>query len=158
TWAMNTVAPALAAERFAGARLVVFSTGCVYPNVPVSSGGSRETDPLEPLGEYANSCVGRERVFEYFAKKTATPLLLFRLNYAIDLRYGVLLDVAQKVAGRTPIDLTMGFVNIIWQGDANARAIQCLEHAVCPPRALNVTGREIVSVRALAIRFGELLG
>jgi len=158
TWAMNTLPPALAAERFGGARIVVFSTGCVYPNVPVSSGGSRETDPLEPLGEYANSCIGRERLFEYFAKKNETPILLFRLNYAIDLRYGVLLDVAQKVANGTPVDLTTGWVNVIWQGDANARAIQCLEHAACPPRALNVTGSEIVSVRALAARFGELLG
>jgi nucleoside-diphosphate-sugar epimerase len=158
TWAMNTVAPALAAERFAASRLVVFSTGCVYANVPASSGGSRETDPREPLGEYANACVGRERVFEYFAKMHATPLLLFRLNYAIDLRYGVLTDVAQKVAHRQPIDLTTGYVNVIWQGDANARAIQCLEHAACPPRALNVTGMETVSVRALAARFGELLG
>jgi nucleoside-diphosphate-sugar epimerase len=158
TWAMNTVAPALAAERFAASRLVVFSTGCVYPNVPVSSGGSRETDPLEPLGEYANACVGRERVFAYFAQKHATPLLLFRLNYAIDLRYGVLTDVAQKVARGLPIDLTTGYVNVIWQGDANARAIQCLEYAARPPLALNVTGAEIVSVRALAARFGERLG
>lgn len=158
TWAMNVVAPAYAAARFAGARTVVFSTGCVYPNTPVASGGARENDPLEPLGEYANSCVGRERIYTYFAQQHATPLALFRLNYAIDLRYGVLTDVARKVMSGIPIDLTMGYVNVIWQGDANAWAIQSLAHAICPPFLLNATGPETVSIRALAGRFGELLG
>jgi nucleoside-diphosphate-sugar epimerase len=155
TWAMNTVAPAYVAERFVGARTVVFSTGCVYPNSPVKYGGAREFDPLEPLGEYANSCIGREQVFAHFAGIYHTPTLLFRLNYAIDLRYGVLMDIARKVADGEPIDLTMGHVNVIWQGDANAWAIQCLEHASGTPRVMNITGPETISVRRLAEEFGQ---
>ena len=140
TWVINTLVPALVAERFARSRIVVFSTGCVYALSSVSGGGSHEVDPLEPPGEYANSCVGRERIFTHFSQQSGTAVLLFRLNYAIDLRYGVLLDVAQKVAQGTPVDVTMGYANVIWQGDANARAIQCLEHVSSPPLALNVTG------------------
>jgi nucleoside-diphosphate-sugar epimerase len=158
TWAMNTVVPALVAERFAQSRSVVFSTGCVYPLVPVSGPGSREDDPLEPPGDYANSCVGRERVFTYFANQHGTPALMFRLSYAIDLRYGVLLDVAQKVAAGQPVDVTMPAANVIWQGDANARAIQCLAHTSSPPVALNVTGLERVGTRWLAERFGKAFG
>jgi nucleoside-diphosphate-sugar epimerase len=158
TWAMNAYMPALAAQRFARSRIVAFSTGCVYANVPAASGGSVEEDPLEPLGEYANSCVARERLFEYFAKRSETPLVLFRLNYALDLRYGVLLDVARKVQNGVPIDITMGYVNVIWQGDACAAALQCLAYASVPPFVLNVTGPETVSVRYLARRFGALLG
>ncbi len=158
TWAMNTFVPALVAERFARSRIVVFSTGCVYPLAPVSGPGSQEDDALGPPGEYPNSCVGRERIFTHFSNKHGTPALLFRLNYAIDLRYGVLLDVAQKVAARQPVDVTMGYVNVIWQGDANARALQCLAHTATPPRVLNVTGQGQVSLRELAVRFGEMLG
>ena len=158
TWVMNTLVPAVVAQRYAGSRVVVFSTGCVYALSPVSGGGSREGDPLEPPGEYANSCVGRERIFTHFSQQTGSSALLLRLNYAIDLRYGVLLDVAQKVAQGTPVDVTMGYANVIWQGDANARAIQCLEHVSSPPEALNVTGREKISIRSLAEQFGELLG
>jgi nucleoside-diphosphate-sugar epimerase len=158
TWVMNTLVPAVVAERYAKSRIVVFSTGCVYPLTATDGPGSREDDVLDPPGEYANSCVGRERVFTHFSKKNGTPALLFRLNYAIDLRYGVLLDVAQKVAQGAPADVTMGWANVIWQGDANARAIQCLAHTATPPRPLNVTGREKISVRALAERFGGLLG
>ena len=160
TWAMNAYVPAVVAERYAPARprTVVFSTGCVYPNTPVASGGSREEDPLEPLGEYANSCVARERLFEHFAGAHRAPLLLFRLNYAVDLRYGVPVDIARKVRDGEPIDLTTGHVNVIWQGDANAMALRSLLHAAWPPVALNVTGPETVSVRDLAHRFGDLFG
>ncbi|QIF04399.1 NAD(P)-dependent oxidoreductase [Roseimicrobium sp. ORNL1] len=158
TWVMNTLVPANVAERYAGSRIVVFSTGCVYPLVPLGGPGSREEDALDPPGEYAATCVGRERVFAHFAKQHGTKVLFFRLCYANDLRYGVLLDIAQKVANGLPVDVSMGAVHVIWQGDANARAIQCLAHAANPPLALNVTGLERVSVRWLAEQFGELLG
>ena len=158
TWATNTVVPAIVADRFRTSRIVVFSTGCVYTLMPVSGRGAAEGDPLTPPGEYANSCVGRERVFEHCAAKHGTRLLMFRLCYAIDLRYGVLVDVARRVAAGQPVDVSMGFVNVIWQGDANARAIQCLAHAACPAAALNVTGLERVSIRDLARRFGERFG
>lgn len=158
TWVMNTLVPAIVAERFARSRIVVFSTACVYPLSPVAGTGSREGDPLDPPGDYANSCVGRERIFTHFSNKNGTPALMFRLSYAIDLRYGVLHDVAQKVAQGLPVDVTMGHANVIWQGDANARAIQCLSHTSCPPCVLNVTGLERVSIRTLAEQFGQLLG
>jgi nucleoside-diphosphate-sugar epimerase len=158
TWAANCYFPVLAAERFQHSRIMAFSTGCVYPNVPVSSGGSREEDPLEPLGEYANSCVGRERLFQHFSRVNGTEVALFRLNYAVDLRYGVLVDIAQKVLAGVPVDLTMGYFNVLWQGDACAWAIRCLEHAASPAFVLNATGAETVSVRETAQRFGELLG
>lgn len=158
TWAMNTIVPANVAERFKNSRIVVFSTGCVYPLVPVTGPGSREGDALTPPGEYANSCVGRERVFEHFAKQHGTRLLMFRLCYAIDLRYGVLMDIAQKIASGQPVDVTMGYANVIWQGDASARAIQCIAHASSPPTALNVTGIERVSIRDLTQRFAEKMG
>ncbi len=157
TWVMNTLVPAIVAERYKNSRIVVFSTGCVYPLAPLDGPGSSEHDPLGPPGEYANSCVGRERVFCHFAKVHGTKALLFRLNYAIDLRYGVLCDVATNVMQRMPVDVTTGAVNVIWQGDANARAIQCLAHTQSPPLALNVTGIKPVSIRLLAQRFGELL-
>jgi nucleoside-diphosphate-sugar epimerase len=156
TWVMNTLVPAIVAERFPKSRIVVFSTGCVYPLVPAHGPGSNERDALGPPGEYASSCVGRERVFAHFARQKGTHALMFRLCYAIDLRYGVLCDVASKVAEGLPVDVTMGAANVIWQGDANARAIQCLAHVASPPIALNVTGIERVSIRALAQRFGEL--
>ena len=157
TWVMNTLVPAIVAERFAKSRIVVFSTGCVYPLVAAKGSGACETDALAPPGEYANSCVGRERVFSHFSNLNSTPALMFRLCYAIDLRYGVLCDVASKVKQGVPVDVTMGAANVIWQGDANARAIQCLAHTATPPTALNVTGIERVSIRHLAQRFGELL-
>lgn len=157
TWAMNTLVPGYAAERYARSRIVAFSTGCVYPLVPVDGPGAREEVPLGPPGDYANSCVGRERILTYFSKKHGTPVLLFRLCYAIDLRYGVLCDVAMKVAHGLQVDVSMGWANVIWQRDANARAIQCLAHATSPPTALNITGIERISIRQLATRFGELL-
>lgn len=158
TWVMNTLVPAMVAEKYAKSQIVVFSTGCVYSLVPLAGPGACEESSLEPPGEYSNSCVARERVFSYFASRFGTKTLLFRLCYAIDLRYGVLCEVATKVATGKAIDVSMGAVNVIWQGDASARAIQCLSHAASPPLALNVTGLERVSIRWLAHRFGELLG
>ena len=155
TWAMNTLVPANACEKYSLSRIVAFSTGCVYPLTQVAYGGSREGDALGPPGDYANSCVGRERIFTYFSNKNQTPVAIFRLNYAIDFRYGVLLDVAQKVYKGEAFDVTMGHVNVIWQGDANAQAIQCLAHANSPPAVFNITGPETISLRALAHRFGE---
>lgn len=158
TWAMNTLVPEHACERYPKSRIVAFSTGCVYPLAPVTSGGSRETDPLGPPGDYANSCVGRERIFEYFSKKNGTPVAIYRLNYAIDLRYGVLLDLATKVWAGEEVDVTMGHVNILWQRDANARALQCLKLAASPAIPINITGPETLKVRDLATQLGKLLG
>ncbi len=154
TWVMNTLVPATVAERYAKSRIVVFSTGCVYSLVPADGTGANEESSLEPPGEYANSCIGRERVFTHFAIQNQTQVLFLRLCYAIDLRYGVLCDVATKVASGSPVDVSMGAVNVIWQGDANARAIQCLAQTVSPPVSLNITGLEKVSIRSLAERFG----
>jgi nucleoside-diphosphate-sugar epimerase len=158
TWAMNTVVPANAARRYAGARIVAFSTGNVYPLTPVKSGGPTESGPVGPIGEYAMSCLGRERIFEYFSDRDGTRVAIYRLNYAIDTRYGVLLDLAQRVMAGEAIPLAMGFVNVIWQGDANRIAIECLPRASTPPFVLNVTGRETLSVRDLAERFARRLG
>jgi nucleoside-diphosphate-sugar epimerase len=155
TWAMNALVPALVAARYPGRRFVVFSTGNVYPLVPASSKGAPENHPLGPIGEYAMSCVARERLFEDAAIRDGTRATIFRLNYANDLRYGVLVDLARRVLSGEPVDLSMGQVNLIWQGDANARALQCLALASSPATILNVTGPEVLSVRALAKKIGE---
>ena len=158
TWAMNSLLPALVARRYRRSRLVVFSTGNVYPLVPVASGGASEETPPAPLGEYAQSCLGRERLVADASARYGTPAAILRLNYAIDLRYGILLDVARRVQAGEPVDVTMGNVNVIWQGDANAAALRSLPLAGSPPLVLNVTGPETVSIRALALRFAALLG
>ena len=159
TWAMNAYLPGLVASRFASSRIAVFSSGNVYPFVPVGSGGCSESDPVGPVGEYAQSVLGRERIFEYFSRTHGTKVTLIRLNYAVELRYGVLVDIAQKVAAEEPVDVTMGYVNVVWQRDANEYAIRALGIASSPPAILNVTGPEIVSVRraaeAIAARLGK---
>lgn len=158
TWAMNAHVPALVAQAFAGSRIVAFSTGCVYPFVPVSGKGADEVVPPNPPGEYAQSCVGRERMFEYFSRKFKTPGRLFRLNYAIDMRYGVLHDIATKIVRSQPIDVSLGHVNFIWQGDASAQALRCLAYCDTPTSPINVSGPDILAVRDLAAKLGTRLG
>jgi hypothetical protein len=158
TWAMNSYLPGMVCEKFSGSRIVAFSTGNVYGLSPVVRGGSRESDSLNPLGEYAMSCVGRERMFEHFSRTLKIPMALLRLNYATELRYGVLVDVAQTVWAQQPIDLHMGNFNVIWQADANAMALQAFDHLATPPRIFNLAGPEMLSLRRIAEQFGELLG
>ncbi len=159
TWAMNVQVPAMVAEIFKASRIVAFSTGCVYPFVPVESGGATEdVAPIPPPGDYATSCVGRERMFEYFSAEHGTSGRLFRLNYAIDMRYGVLHDIGRKVRNGEAIDLTMGHANVIWQGDANSVALRCLAHATVPTTPINVTGPETFEVAKVAAEFGKQFG
>lgn len=157
TWAMNAYLPGRVAERYKNSRIVAFSTGNVYPFTPVISGGLSEDTTAEPVGEYGQSCLGRERVFQYFSEKYSIPTLIYRLNYAIDLRYGVLLEIAKSVNEGRPVDLTTGNVNVIWQGDANEIAIRAFKHCSTPAKLLNVTGPETLSVKWLAEQFGLLL-
>jgi nucleoside-diphosphate-sugar epimerase len=158
TWMMNVVVPALCAERYAGSRIVAFSTGNVYPLVPVGGGGASETRDTRPIGEYAQSCLGRERIFEFYSSNRGTRVAIMRLNYAIDLRYGVLTDLALQLLAGQPISLAMGHVNVIWQADANRAALELLPHASSPPLVMNVSGADTLSVRALATQLGERLG
>ncbi len=155
TWAMNSYLPGRVGEKFRNSKIVAFSTGNVYPLSRVSDGGLDEFNPAAPLGEYAQSCLGRERIFEYISSKYGTQVLLYRLNYANDVSYGVLLEIAKKVWNDEAIDLKMGHVNVIWQGDANEMAIRCLLHCSNPPRKLNITGPETVAVKWLAGEFGK---
>lgn len=157
TWAMNTYLPGRVAEKYRDSRIVAFSTGNVYPLSPVKNGGKTEEDPAAPLGEYAQSCLGRERMFQYFSSIYGTPLCIYRLNYANDVSYGVLLEIAKAVNEQREIDLRMGHVNVIWQGDANEIAIRALLHCSTPAKLLNVSGPETVPVRWLAAEFGKRL-
>jgi len=155
TWAMNTFLPGLVAERYRASRIVAFSTGNVYPLRDVSQGGAVESTPAAPQSEYAQSALGRERMFEYGSRQWGTAVAILRLNYAIDLRYGVLLDIGTAVFERRPIDLRMAFVNIIWQGDANSVCLQTFAHCQAPPLILNLTGPDTLSVKFLAEEFGH---
>lgn len=156
TWAINSHMPGLVAGHFKDSRIVAFSTGCVYPLVPVVSGGSLESDSPGPVGEYAQSCLGRERMFEYGSKQYHTRVCLIRLNYSVELRYGVLVDIGLKVKRQEAIDLSMGYFNVIWQGDMNDMVLRSLEICESPARIINITGGDILSVREVAREFGKL--
>jgi nucleoside-diphosphate-sugar epimerase len=158
TWAMNVHVPALVAQRYASSRIVAFSTGNVYGLTPVGHGGSVETDLPQPVGEYAMSCLGRERMFEYFSVTNGTPMALLRLNYATELRYGVLVDLASRLSRGDVIDVTMGHVNVLWQADANAMALAALAHASTPPFIVNLAGPEELSVRETCQSLGQAMG
>ena len=155
TWAMNAVVPSLVARHFRQSRIVAFSTGNVYPFVSPEQGGCIESDDVNPVGEYAQSCLGRERIFEFYSKKYNTPCLIFRLNYAIDLRYGVLVDIARRVYEGKPVDLSVPAANVLWQGDANSYALRSLELCTSPARFLNVTGPETIPVLRAASFFAS---
>lgn len=158
TWAANVIVPYHAARTFTGSRIVAFSTGCVYPLADDAGGGATEETPPGPIGEYAISCLGRERMFDYFSRTAGEQVLLLRLNYAVELRYGVPVDAATKVWQEKPVDVTCGCANVIWQGDACEQTLLALQLAASPPRILNVTGPEKISIRELAETFGRLLG
>lgn len=158
TWVMNSYVPALVALRYKSSRIVVMSTGNIYPLVPVSSKGSKETDSPGPVGEYAQSCLGRERVFEFFSQRFSIPLCIVRLNYAVELRYGVIFDIGARVYKNEPINLENGYVNVVWQAWANSIIFRCLSICCVPARILNLTGPEILSVREIAEKFGSFFG
>jgi nucleoside-diphosphate-sugar epimerase len=158
TWAMNAYLPGRVAEKYKNSNIVAFSSGNVLPFVPVTSGGVSEETTPEPIGEYAQSCLGRERIFEYFSQKNQTPTLIYRLNYAVDFRYGVMMELAKSVLEGKEIDLRTENVNVIWQGDANEIAIRSLLHCEAPAKMLNVTGPETLSIRWIANQFGKIFG
>lgn len=158
TWAMNCLLPGMICERFPRSRIAAFSTGNVYPLTPATRGGATEADPVGPIGEYAMSCLGRERVFEHYSRTLGLRATLLRLTYANEMRYGVLVDLARKVYEGRPVDLNMGHVNVIWQADANAQSLESLVHAASPPLVLNITGPELLSVRGICVQYGRWFG
>ena len=158
TWAMNVYLPGLVCEKFTGSRIVAYSTGNVYPLVPTDSSGAIETTPTEPVGDYAMSCLGRERIFSHFSETRGTPVALVRLNYATELRYGTLVDIAGQVLAGEPVDLSMGYFNAVWQGDSNAMTLRALEHVSSPPFVVNLAGPEKLSVRHCAEYLGQQMG
>ena len=158
TWAMNCGLPGMVCCKYRRSRIVAFSTGNVYGLAPVALGGSVESDPLRPAGEYAQSCLGRERLFDYFSRTNGIPMSLLRLNYATELRYGVLVDIAQHVRQGHTLDVTMGHVNALWQADANALALASFAHVRTPPMVLNLAGPELLSVRRVAEEFAQRFG
>jgi nucleoside-diphosphate-sugar epimerase len=158
TWAINCHLPAVVCKRFRASRIVAFSTGNVYPFTRPETGGPTEAEPPNPVGEYGMSALGRERMFGYFSRSLGIPVCVLRLNYACDLRYGVLVDIARAVLAGEPVNLATGYFNTIWQGDANAMTLRAFDHCEVPPRVFNVTGPEVLSVRRVAERFGELFG
>lgn len=158
TWAMNATLPAFVAEKFQGSNIVVFSSGNIYPIVPLSSGGCSEEDPVGPVGEYTMSCLARERAFEYAANHYGTNIFIYRLNFAVDLRYGVLYDMADKIMRGEPISIATPVLNCIWQGSANEIAIRGLLHASSPAKIMNVTGPETISIQKAANLLGSVLG
>jgi len=158
TWAMNVYLPGMVCQRFRNSRIVALSTGNIYPLVRPESGGSKESDPPEPVGDYGMSCLGRERIVTYFSQSLGTRAALIRLNYANDLRYGVLVDVAEKVLAGEPVDLGMAYFNAIWQGDASAMTLRSFEHLATPPAVFNVAGPEVLRVRDLAEQFARRFG
>lgn len=158
TWAMNCWLPGMVCRKYRRSRIIAFSTGNVYGLTPVALGGSVESDPLRPVGEYAQSCLGRERLFDYFSRTNDIPMSLLRLNYATEMRYGVLVDIAQRVRQGHPVDVTMGHLNALWQGDANAMALASFAHVRTPPMVLNLAGPELLSVRRAAGDFAHRFG
>jgi nucleoside-diphosphate-sugar epimerase len=158
TWAMNVHVPAVICQKYRRSRIVAFSTGNVYGMSPVKRGGSLESDPVQAVGEYCQSAVGRERMYEHFSRTWQIPMALLRLNYATEMRYGVLVDVAQRVFAGQPVDVTMGHLNALWQGDANAMALCAFGHLASPPTIINLAGPELLSVRQVAQEYGRLFG
>jgi len=158
TWAMNVYLPGMVCEKFCRSRIVAYSTGNVYRFMPAQSSGSRETDLPAPVGEYGMSALGRERIFAHFSQALGIPVSILRLNYATELRYGVLVDVARQVLAGQPVDVRMGYFNALWQGDSNAMTLRAFDHVAGPPAVFNLAGPECLSVRAVAEEFGRLLG
>jgi nucleoside-diphosphate-sugar epimerase len=157
TWAMNVYLPGMVCQKYRRSRIVAFSSGNIYGLVPVHGGGSVESDSLDPLGDYAMSVLGRERILEHFSRTLGIPLAIIRLNYAVEMRYGVLHDIGAKVFAGQPVDVAMGNANVIWQGDANAMSVAAFANLSTPPFVLNVAGPETISVRRIAQTFGQLL-